>query len=90
MWLRLKIALLVLIRGEGALLDPLRQELEVARHLQKIAEMDRDFVVKSLHQVTNEAMAHIAQLEGALAKQKIQEGYSILSGYRNNKDDLPN
>ena len=90
MWLRFKIALLVLIRGEDALLDPYKEEVKVARHLQEMAEIDRDFVVQSMQVVANEAMAHIKQLEGALAKQKIQEGYSIFSGFRHNKDDLPN
>jgi hypothetical protein len=79
-----------LFRGEEALFRPLREDAKIARHLKEIAELDRDFSVNALQTLTTEAMNHIQHLEGALAKQKRQEGYGLLSSFRHNKDDLPN
>jgi hypothetical protein len=90
MWLRFKIALLVMLRGEDSFLKPYRDEAAEAQRLRSLAEGERDFAVQALQLMSNEAMAHIKNLEAQLANYKKQDGYSILSGFRINKDDLPN
>ena len=90
MWLRFKIALLVMLRGEDSFLKPYRDEAAEAQRLRSLAEGERDFAVQALQLMSNEAMAHIKNLEAQLANYKKQDEYSILSGFRINKDDLPN
>lgn len=90
MWLRFKIALLVMLRGEDSFLKPYRDEAAEAQRLRLLVEGERDFAVQALQLMSNEAMAHIKNLEAQLANYKKQDEYSILSGFRINKDDLPN
>ncbi len=90
MWLRFKVALLVILRGEDSFLKPYRDEAAEAQRLRLLVEGERDFAVQALQLMTNEAMAHIKNLEAQLANYKKQDEYSILSGFRINKDDLPN
>lgn len=90
MWLRFKVALLVMLRGEDSFLKPYRDEAAEAQRVRLQAEGERDFAVQALQLMSNEAMAHIKNLEAQLANYKKQDEYSILSGFRINKDDLPN
>ena len=90
MWLRFKIALLVLIRGEDSFLKPYRDEVEGIRLRNALLEKERDFAVEALQVLSKEAMSHIQKLETELVKRKQKEAYSILSGFGSDKDDLPN
>ena len=48
MWLRFKIALLVLIRGEDSFLKPYRDKVEEVRLRNALLEKERDFAVEAL------------------------------------------
>ncbi|MCP4922900.1 MAG: hypothetical protein GY915_02560 [bacterium] len=90
MWLRFKVALLVVLKGEDSFLKPYRDEAVEAQKACLAAEAERDFAVQALQLMSNEAMTHIKNLEAALDQQKQRNEYGVLSSLRFNKDDLPN
>ena len=97
MWLRIKIAVLVLVRGEDALLKPYRDEVTRLKYLveevaadKELVEKERDFAVEALQVLSKEAMSHIKRLEQEIVRRKEKEAYSLLSSFGGGKDDLPN
>ena len=80
MWLRFKIALLVLARGEDSFLKPYRDEVERIQMRNALLEKERDFAVEALQVLSKEAMSHIQKLETELVKRKLVAEISEANG----------
>ena len=93
MWKRIRLALMVLFKGEGSLLEPLQRELDLmSAHNKAEVEalrLQNKFIADTATLLSKEAIARITELEQEIAKHQEREN-RFLSSLRFDKGNLPN